>query len=97
MSAGPRRQDRQDRPGTVAHHRAAEELAGHRALQHVPYRRAGVSIDLIGARGDRAVLGVRADTPAAARDGWLLFLRSFDDPGRAYLPIFETRATRGAA
>ena len=82
-------QDPQDRPGTVAHRRGARELAHHRALQHVPYRSGGVSIDLVGARRGLAVLAVRAPTRAAALRGWHSFLRRFDDPGTDYLPRFE--------
>jgi hypothetical protein len=92
----PARQDPQDRPGTAAHRRAAREIAAHRALQHVPYRAGGVVIDLVGARGTRAVLAVRAPTRAAARRGWRGFLRRFDDSGTAYLPRFEaTGGQRG--
>jgi hypothetical protein len=84
------RQDPQDRLGSAAHRRAAREIAGHRALQHVPYRAGGVVIDLVGARGDRAVLVVRATTLAAARRGWRAFLHRYRDDGRAYLPRFRT-------
>lgn len=82
-------QDPQDRPGTAAHRRAAAELADHRALQHVPFEGDGVSIDLVGARGTRAVLRVRGTTRAAARQGWRAFLRRFGDRGTAYIPRFE--------
>jgi len=88
------RQDLQDRRGTAAHRRAAREIASHRALQHVPYRAGGVAIDLVGARGRRAVLAVRAPTQAAGRRGWQMFLRRFDDAGTAYLPRFETTGGR---
>jgi hypothetical protein len=97
VPAGPgegRRQDRQDRPGTVAHRRAERELAAHRALQHVPWRQGAVSVALVGARGSKAVLAVRASTLAAARRGWRRFLRRFDDPGLAYLPRFGTEEAR---
>jgi hypothetical protein len=83
------RQDAQDRAGTRTHRRASREVAEHRALQHVPYRAGGVSIELVGAERGRAVLLVKAPTVAAARRGWGRFLRRFDDPGRAYLPRFE--------
>jgi hypothetical protein len=82
-------QDPQDRPGSAAHRRAAAELADHRALQHVPFEGDGVSIDLVGARGTRAVLRVRGTTRAAARQGWRAFLRRFGDRGTAYIPRFE--------
>lgn len=86
----PQRQDPQDRPGTAAHRRATREIADHRALQHVPWRAGGVAIDMVGARGGRAVLAVRAATRSAARRGWRGFLRRFDDAGTVYLPRFET-------
>lgn len=90
----PAPQDPQDHPGTAAHRRAAREIADHRALQHVPYRAGRVAIDLVGARGTRAVLAVRAATRAAARRGWHIFLRRFDDAGTAYLPRFEPTGGR---
>ena len=89
--ARPLRQDPQDRPGTAAHARADRELAGHRALQHLPYRSAGVSVALVGARGGRAVLRVRAGSALAARRGWRRFLRRYGDRGGAYLPVFVGR------
>lgn len=82
-------QDRQDRPGTVAHRRALEEVAAHRALQHVPYRAGGVTIRLLGAKGDKAVLDVGGRNLAAARRGWNGFLRRYHDDGRSYLPRFH--------
>lgn len=82
-------QDPQDRPGSAAHGRAAAELADHRALQHVPFEGDGASIDLVDARGGRAVLRVLAATSADARRGWHAFLRRFDDRGDAYIPRFE--------
>lgn len=94
-AAAPPEQDPQDRPASAAAHRAERELATHRALQHVPYRRGGVAIELIGARGGRAVLEVRAASAAAARAGWHRFLRRFHDPGRSYEPIFEVSGGRG--
>jgi hypothetical protein len=99
-SVGPRpgpaevRQDPQDRPGSVAARRAGRELAGHRALQHVPWRGDGVSVRLVGARGARAVLAVRAASPRAAERGWHGFLRRYHDAGRAYLPRFEITGGR---
>lgn len=86
----PMRQDPQDRPGSAAHRRALQEIADHRALQHVPYRAEGVAIDIVGAHGNRAVLAVRATTLAAARRGWRAFLHRYRDDGRAYLPRFRT-------
>jgi hypothetical protein len=83
--------DRQDRPGTAAHRRALGESVRHRALQHVPYRQGDVTIALVGARGPSAILSVRARTAAAARRGYLEFLRRFEDPGTAYRPIFGRR------
>lgn len=95
-SPAERRQDPQDVRGSVAARRAARALRSHRALQHVPYRLGELTITLIGARGDRALLSVRADTMQAARDGWLGFLRRYRDSGRAYVPIFKA-APRGGA
>ncbi len=90
----PPRQDPQDRPGSAAQRRAQRALATHRALQHVPYRHGGISIDLVGARGDRAVLEVRAESIAAAHRGWRAFLRRYRDDGRAYLPRFRAGGAR---
>ncbi len=83
------RQDPQDRSGSAARRAARHELRSHRALQHVPYEREGVSITLVGARSGRALLRVRADDLAAARRGWRAFLVRFGDDGRAYQPIFD--------
>jgi hypothetical protein len=85
----PRRQDPQDREGSAAARRAARALASHRALQHVPYRSGELAVELVGARGHRAVLRVSAATVRAARAGWRRFLRRYRDSGRAYVPIFE--------
>lgn len=87
-AARPRRQDPQDETGSPAARRAAKTLASHRALQHVPYRHAHLSVRLVGARGGRAVLAVSAPTISAARRGWQGFLRRYSDTGRAYLPLF---------
>ncbi|MBS1887563.1 MAG: hypothetical protein JSU06_10280 [Actinobacteria bacterium] len=87
--ARDRGQDPQDRPGAPAHRRADRELAGHRALQHVPWREDGVVIDLVGARGRRAVLEVKAPSIAGARRGYRAFLRRYNDDGHAYLPRLE--------
>ncbi len=84
-------QDPQDRPGTSAAARARHELTSHRALQHLPWNRAGLSVEMVGARAGKAVLEVRADTIAEARRGYRRFLRRLDDPGRAYLPEFRRR------
>lgn len=82
-------QDPQDRPGTPAAARARRELASHRALQHLPFHRAGLSIALVGAEGSKAILEVRAATVAAARSGYRGFLRREHDDGRAYRPRFR--------
>ncbi len=84
-----RRQDPQDRKGSSAARRAARALASHRALQHVPYRSGGLTVELVGARGHRAVLHVSAETARAARRGWWRFLRRYGDSGWAYIPIFR--------
>jgi len=83
------RQDPQDEAGSPAAARAAKALRSHRALQHVPYRRDRLTVRLIGARGGRAVLAVRAPTTAAAHRGWRAFLRRYRDTGHVYLPRFE--------
>ena len=82
------RQDPQDVRGSVAARRAARALRFHRALQHVPYRRGDLAINLVGAEGHRAVLRVSAPTRAAGRRGWRAFLRRFRDPGEAYIARF---------
>lgn len=87
--APPHRQDPQDQEGSAAARRAARALASHRALQHVPYRSGGLTVELVGARGHRAVLRVSAGTARAARREWRRFLRRYRDSGRAYLPIFR--------
>lgn len=89
VTAPRRRQDPQDQEGSPAARRAARALASHRALQHVPYRSGGLTVELVGARGRRAVLRVSADTARAARRGWRRFLRRYGDSGRAYTPIFR--------
>lgn len=92
---GPRfPQDPQDRPGSPAARRADRELDTHRALQRLPWRHGGVSIDLVGASGSKAVLVVRATGVADARRGYRAFLRRFHDDGRAYLPRFRARGGR---
>lgn len=88
-------QDPQDRRGSAARRRAVAELRSHRALQHVPYRRGGVAINLVGARGPRAVLRVTAPTSRAARAGWRAFLRRYRDRGAAYVPLFRGGQSRG--
>lgn len=88
-AASRRRQDPQDQKGSPAARRAARALASHRALQHVPYRSDELKVELVGARGHRAILRVSAETARAARRGWRRFLRRYRDSGRAYLPIFR--------
>lgn len=87
-TAPRRQQDPQDQEGSPAARRAARALASHRALQHVPYRSGGLMVELVGARGNRAVLRVSAETARAARRGWRRFLRRYGDSGWAYIPIF---------
>lgn len=94
--AAPRRQDPQDIEGSAAARRADRALRSHRALQHVPYRDGELRVVLKGARWRRAVLRVSAPTVREARRGWRRFLRRYQDPGRAYVPIFDT-STRGGA
>lgn len=89
------RQDPQDRRGSAAARAARRELSSHRALQHVPYERGGVSVTLVGARRGRALLRVRAGNLAAARRGWQRFLDRYDDEGAGYLPIFERGGRNG--
>jgi len=89
--AAPRRQDPQDIVGSLASRRADRALRSHRALQHVPYRGDGLTIDLVGAHGRRAVLRVRAAMVQAARRGWRHFLRRYHDSGHSYLPIFKSK------
>lgn len=84
-------QDPQDRKGSHAARRAARALASHRALQHVPYRRGELRIELVGARGHRAVLHITAGTARAAQRGWRSFLRRYRDSGHAYITIFRSR------
>ncbi|MBS1886005.1 MAG: hypothetical protein JSU06_02355 [Actinobacteria bacterium] len=88
-------QDPQDRIGTAAHRRAAAELASHRALQHLPFRSGDVSMEMVGARGPKAVIRIEAGTVPAARRAWQLFLERFRDGGEAYLPVFKGAGGRG--
>lgn len=83
-------QDPQDQKGSPAARRAARALKSHRALQHVPFRSERLTVELVGARGHRALVRVTASTISAARKGWRGFLRRYEDPGRAYIPIFRT-------
>lgn len=92
--AAPRRQDPQDQEGSAAARRAARALASHLALQHVPYRSGELAVELVGARGHKAVLRVSADTVQAARAGWRRFLHRYRDSGRAYTPIFQAGGSR---
>jgi hypothetical protein len=94
-AARHRRQDPQDKKGSPAARRAAKALRSHRALQHVPYRHARLSVRLVGARGGRAVLAVSAPTISAARRGWRGFLRRYRDGGRAYLARFVATGGHG--
>jgi hypothetical protein len=89
-----RRQDPQDEKRSAAGRRATKILRSHRALQHVPYRSGPLTVRLVGARGDRAVLAVSAPTIAAARKGWRRFLRRYGDDGHSYAPVF--RASGGS-
>lgn len=89
------RQDPQDQKGSPAARRVALALAAGRALQQVPYRGSGISIELVGARGDRAVLRVTAGTVEAARRGWRSFLGRYRDAGHAYIAIFRARRGEG--
>jgi hypothetical protein len=82
------RQDPQDLRGSAAARRAARAVRSHRALQHVPYRRGNLAINLVGAQGHRAVLQVSAPTRGAGRRGWRAFLRRFRDRGGAYIARF---------
>lgn len=84
-----RRQDPQDIVGSPAAQRASRALRSVRALQHVPYRRGALAIELVGARGSRAVLRVSALTIPVARREWRRFLRRYRDSGRAYVPLFR--------
>ena len=86
-------QDPQDQKGSPAARRAARALRSHRALQQVPYRSGELTIELVGARGHRAVLRVSAETSRAARRGWRRFLRRYRDSGRAYLPVFKSKGS----
>jgi hypothetical protein len=92
--AAPRRQDPQDVEGSIAARRAGRALRSHRALQHVPYGDGELRIDLVGARGGRAVLRVSAPTVRLGKRGWRRFLRRYRDSGRAYLPLFRSEESR---
>jgi hypothetical protein len=90
--AAPRRQDPQDVERSRAARRADRALRSHRALQHVPYRSQGLTVDLVGAHGRRAVLRIKAATIQAARRGWRDFLRRYHDSGHAYPPTFQSKS-----
>lgn len=92
VQAAPHLQDPQEVEGSAAGRRAARALRSHRALQHVPYRGEGLTVELVGAHGHRAVLQIRAATPRAARRRWRHFLRRYRDSGRAYLPVFQGKS-----
>jgi hypothetical protein len=89
-----RRQDPQDEAGSAPARRAARELRSHRALQHVPYRRGALRIEIVGAERGRAVLRVSAPSIAAAREGWRRFRRRYRDRGDAYRVRFATTGAR---
>lgn len=91
------RQDPQDRPRSAAARAAQGQLRTHRALQHVPYRGAGVTITLVGARHGRALLRVRGGDLVTERHGWRRFLRRFGDNGSAYVPLFAVSGDGAAA
>jgi len=86
--SAPRPQDPQDIEGSAAARRATRALRSHRALQHVPYRDGELRVNLVGARGRRAVLRVSGPTVQEARRGWRRFLRRYRDSGRTYVPVF---------
>jgi hypothetical protein len=92
-----RRQDPQDEAGSAPARHAARELRSHRALQHVPYRRGALRIEIVGAERGRAVLQVSAPSIAAAREGWRRFLRRYRDRGDAYRVHFATTGARRGA
>jgi hypothetical protein len=92
VQAAPHRQDPQDVEGSIAAGRADRALRSHRALQHIPYRSDGLTVDLVGAHGRRAVLRIRAATVKAAHRGWRRFLRRYRDLGHAYMPIFQSKS-----
>ena len=94
------RQDPQDIDGSIAARRVGRAFRSHQALQHVPYREGEITVALVGARGNRAVMRVSAPSVPAARKGWRRFLRRYGDAGRAYVPVFtaasEARPRGGA-
>jgi hypothetical protein len=53
-----------------------------------------VAIDLVGARGPRAILRVSAPGIDVGRRGYRRFLRRFGDEGREYIPRFRARGDR---
>jgi hypothetical protein len=83
-----------DERGNPTRRRAERELAGHRALQHLPWRGDGAKVTLVGAHGGLAVLEVAAVDRAVARRGYLAFLARSHDDGADYL--VRVRATRGS-
>jgi hypothetical protein len=93
-TAPRRRQDPQDLEGSPAARRAARALLSHRALQHIPYRSSELTVELVGARGHRAVLRVSAATLQAAQAGWRRFLHRYRDSGRAYIAIIRSKSGR---
>jgi hypothetical protein len=85
-------QDPQDRRGSSAYRRASRTLREHRALQHLPFHRRGLSITLTGADHARAIVRVVAATVPEAKRRWRGFLRRFGDDGRSYAPRFSARS-----
>lgn len=87
-------QDPQDRAGSRAAFRASRSLRTHRALQQVPFRIDGLSVEFVGAHHGRAVLLVTAPTIVAARRSWHSFLHDYNDAGEAYEPHFRAERRR---
>ena len=87
----PRRQDPQDRRGSAAYRRARRTLRENRALQHLPFRRRGLSISLAGADRGRAVIRILAPTVSEAKRRWRHFLRRSGDDGSSYETRFRAR------
>ena len=87
----PRRQDPQDRRGSAAFRRARRALREHRALQHLPLRRRGLRVTLVGADRGRAIIRVEAPTLAEAKHRWRRFLRRLGDDGGSYEARFRAR------
>lgn len=84
-------QDPQDHRGSSAYRRARRTLREHRALQHLPFQRRGLSINLIGADHGRAIVRIVAATVPEAKRRWREFLRRYSDAGGAYEARFAAR------